>query len=230
MQCAENQVTMQQTKEAFRATGALPHFGHRRGDFVPFPASALATLRSMQALTSLGSPAGLPSLVIPEGRTDSPPEGRWSPLSGPCALRVSPSKPAGGFRGYRPSMRALIGLSQPDGLTSWDISCLRTRPKGFPSSNIAGSFAFGNSPLGSRFCTMPFGNLRSISSQRATGCAVISPYAIPPCALLSCHWQHICGMTQPATGSLRARRGRMTTKEVNTDGHLPHASKGRKPG
>ena len=87
MQYAENQVTRQPTKEAFRETGALPHFGHRRGDFVPFPASALATLRSMQALTSLGSPAGLPSLVIPEGRTDSPPIGRWSPLAGPCALR-----------------------------------------------------------------------------------------------------------------------------------------------
>ncbi len=132
MQYTENRVTRQPTKEAFRATGALPHFDHRRGDFVPFPASALATLRSMQALTSLGSPAGLPSLVIPEGRTDSPPIGRWSPLTGPCALRGSPSKPAGGFRGYRPSMRALIGLSQPNGLTSWDISCLRTRPKGFP--------------------------------------------------------------------------------------------------
>ena len=74
----------------------------------------------------------LPLLFIPEGRTDSPPEGRWSPLTGPCALRGSPSKPAGGFRGYRPSMQALIGLSQPDGLTSWGISCLRTRPKGFP--------------------------------------------------------------------------------------------------
>ena len=122
MQCAENRVTRQSMKEAFRATGALPHFGHRRGDFVPFPASALATLRSMQALTSLGSPAGLPSLVIPEGRTDSPPEGRWSPLAGPCALRGSPSKPANGFRGYRPSMQALIGLSQPDGLTSWGVS------------------------------------------------------------------------------------------------------------
>ena len=82
MQYAENRVTRQSTKEAFRATGALPHFGHHRGQ-----ASALATLRSMQALTSLGSPAGLPSLVIPEGRTDSPPEGRWSPLAGPCALR-----------------------------------------------------------------------------------------------------------------------------------------------
>ena len=193
MQYAENQVTRQPTKEAFRATGMLP------------------------------------LLFIPEGRTDSPPEGRWSPLTGPCALRGSPSKPAGGFRGYRPSMQALIGLSQPDGLTSWGISCLRTRPKGFPSSNIAGSFAFGNSPLGSRFCTMPFGNLRSLSSQRATGCAVISPYAIPPCALLSCHRQHICGMTQPATGSLRVRRGRSTTKEVNAGGHLPHASKGREP-
>ena len=122
MQYAENRVTRQPTKEAFRATGMLPRFGHRRGDFVPFPASALATLRSMQALTSLGSPAGLPSLVIPEGRTDSPPEGRWSPLTGPCALRGSPSKPAGSFRGYRPSMRALIGLSQPDGLTSWGVS------------------------------------------------------------------------------------------------------------
>ena len=133
MQYAENRVTRQPTKEAFRATGASP----------------------------------LPS--IPEGRTDSPPEGRWSPLTGLCALRGSPSKPAGGFRGYRPSMQALIGLSQPDGLTSWDISCLRTRPKGFPSSNIAGSFAFGNSPLGSRFCAMPFGNLRSLSLQRATG-------------------------------------------------------------
>jgi len=74
----------------------------------------------------------LPLLFIPEGRTDSPPKGRWSPLAGPCALRGSPSKSAGGFRGYRPSMRALIGLSQPDGLTSWDISCLRTRPKDFP--------------------------------------------------------------------------------------------------
>ena len=63
----------------------------------------------------------LPLLFIPEGRTDSPHEGRWSPLTGPCALR-----------GYRPSMQALTGLSQPDGLTSWDISCLRTRPKGFP--------------------------------------------------------------------------------------------------
>ena len=132
MQYAENRVTRQPTKEAFRATGALPHFGHRRGDFVPFPASALATLRSMQALTSLGSPAGLPSLVIPEGRTDSPPEGRWSPLAGPCALREPPSKPASGFRGYRPSMQALIGLSQPLGLTSWGISRLRTRPKDFP--------------------------------------------------------------------------------------------------
>ena len=121
MQYAENRVTRQSTKEAFRATGALPHFGHRRGDFVPFPASALATLRSMQALTSLGSSAGLPSLFIPEGRTGSPPEGRWSPLTGSCALR-----------GYRPSMQALTGLSQPDGLTSWGISCLRTRPKGFP--------------------------------------------------------------------------------------------------
>ena len=122
MQYAENRVTRQSTKEAFRATGALPHFGHRRGDFVPFPASALATLRSMQALTSLGNPAGLPSLVIPEGRTDSPPIGRWSPLTGPCALRGSPSKPASGFRGYRPSMQALTGLSQPDGLTSWGVS------------------------------------------------------------------------------------------------------------
>ena len=96
MQYAENRVTKQPMKEAFRATGALPRFGHHQGQ-----ASALATLRSMQTLTSLGSPAGLPSLVIPEGRTDSPPEGRWSPLTGPCALR-------GG------------------------ISCLRTRPKGFP--------------------------------------------------------------------------------------------------
>ena len=96
MQYAENQVTRQPTKEAFRATGMLPF------------------------------------LFIPEGRTDSPPEGRWSPLTGLCALRGSPSKPAGGFRGYRPSMQALIGLSQPDGLTSWGISCLRTRPKGFP--------------------------------------------------------------------------------------------------
>ena len=96
MQYAENQVTRQPTKEAFRATGMLP------------------------------------LLFIPEGRTDSPPEGRWSPLTGLCALRGSPSKPAGGFRGYRPSMQALIGLSQPDGLTSWGISCLRTRPKGFP--------------------------------------------------------------------------------------------------
>ena len=74
----------------------------------------------------------LPLLFIPEGRTDSPHEGRWSPLTGPCALRGSPSKPASGFRGYRPSMQALTGLSQPDGLTSWGISCLRTRPKGFP--------------------------------------------------------------------------------------------------
>ena len=122
MQYAENRVTMQLTKEAFRATGMLSHFGHRRGDFVPFPASALATLRSMQALTSLGSPVGLPSLVIPEGRTDSPPEGRWSPLTGPCTLRGSPSKPANGFRGYRPSMQALTGLSQPAGLTSWGVS------------------------------------------------------------------------------------------------------------
>ena len=65
VQYAENQVTRQPTKEAFRATGMLP------------------------------------LLFIPEGRTDSPPEGRWSPLAGPCALR-------GG------------------------ISCLRTRPKGFP--------------------------------------------------------------------------------------------------
>ena len=193
VQYAENRVTMQLTKEAFRATGMLP---------LPF---------------------------IPEGRTDSPPEGRWSPLTGPCALRGSPSKPASGFRGYRPSMQALTGLSQPNGLTSWGISCLRMRQKGFSSSNIAGSFAFGNSPLGSRFCTMPFGNLRSLSSQRATGCAVISPYAIPPCALLSCHWQHICGMAQPATGSLRARRGRGTTKEVNADGHLSHAGEGREP-
>ncbi len=82
MQYAENRVTMQPTKEAFRTTGTLPYFGHHRGQ-----ASALATLRSMQALTSLGSPAGLPSLFTPEGRTDSPPEGRWSPLTGPCALR-----------------------------------------------------------------------------------------------------------------------------------------------
>ena len=96
MQYAENRVTRQSTKEAFRATGALPRFGHHQGQ-----ASALATLRSMQTLTSLGSPAGLPSPVIPEGRTDSPPEGRWSPLAGPCALR-------GG------------------------VSCLRTRPQGFP--------------------------------------------------------------------------------------------------
>ena len=96
MQYAENQVTRQPTKEAFRATGASP------------------------------------LLYFPEGRTDSPPEGRWSPLTGPCALRGSPSKPASGFRGYRPSMQALTGLSQPDGLTSWGISCLRTRPKGFP--------------------------------------------------------------------------------------------------
>ena len=117
MQYAENQVTRQPTKEAFRATGALPRFGHLQGQ-----ASALATLRSMQALTSLGSPAGLPSLVIPEGRTDSPPEGRWSPLTGPCALREPPSKPASGFRGYRSTMQALIGLSQPLGLTSWGIS------------------------------------------------------------------------------------------------------------
>ena len=51
MQYAENQVTRQPTKEAFRATGMLP------------------------------------LLFIPEGRTDSPPEGRWSPLTGPCALR-----------------------------------------------------------------------------------------------------------------------------------------------
>ena len=187
MQYAENQVTKQPTKEAFRATGASP------------------------------------LLFIPEGRTDSPPIGRWSPLTGPCALRGSPSKPTGGFRGYRPSMQALIGLSQPLGLTSWGISCLRTRPKGFPSSNIAGSFAFGNSPLGRCFCTMLFGNLRSLSLQRATGCAVISPYAIPPCALLSCHRQHNCGMTQLAIGSLQVRRGRATTKEANADGHLPHA-------
>ena len=96
MQYAENRVTRQPTKEAFRATGMLP------------------------------------LLFIPEGRTDSPPERRWSPLAGPCALRRSPSKPANGVRGYRPSMQALIGLSQPDGLTSWGISCLRTRPKGFP--------------------------------------------------------------------------------------------------
>ena len=116
MQYAENRVTRQPTKEAFRATGALPRFGHHQGQ-----ASALATLRSMQALTSLGSPAGPPSLVILEGRTDSPPEGRWSPLTGPCALR-----------GYRPSLQALIGLSQPAGLTSWGVSHLRMRPKGFP--------------------------------------------------------------------------------------------------
>ena len=122
MQYAENRVTIQLTKEAFRATGALPRCGHHRGDVLPFPASALATLRSMQALTSVGSPAGLPSLVIPEGRIASPPEGRWSPLTGPCALRGSPSKPARGFRGYRPSMQALIGLSQPAELTSWGIS------------------------------------------------------------------------------------------------------------
>ena len=63
-----------------------------------------------------------PLPFIPEGRTDSPPEGRWSPLTGPCALREPPSKPASCFRGYRPSMQALIGLSQPLGLTSWSIS------------------------------------------------------------------------------------------------------------
>ena len=51
MQYAENRVTRQLMKEAFRATGMLP------------------------------------LLFIPEGRTDSPPEGRWSPLAGPCALR-----------------------------------------------------------------------------------------------------------------------------------------------
>ena len=163
MQYAENRVTMQPTKEAFRATGASP------------------------------------LLFIPEGRTDSPPIGRWSPLTGPCALR-------GG------------------------ISCLRTRPKGFPSSNIAGSFAFGNSLLGSRFCTMPFGNLRSLSLQRATGCAVICSNAIPPCALLSCHWQNICSMAHPATGSLRVRRGWATTKEVNDDGNLPYADESCEPG
>jgi len=28
-----------------------------------------------------------PLPFIPEGRTDSPPEGLWSPLAGPCALR-----------------------------------------------------------------------------------------------------------------------------------------------
>ena len=105
MQYAENRVTRQPTKEAFRATGMLP------------------------------------LLFIPEGRTDSPPERRWSPLAGPCALRGSPSKPANGFRGYRPSMQALIGLSQPDGLTSWGISCLRTRPKGFPLFLWKPSFA-----------------------------------------------------------------------------------------
>ena len=105
MQCAENRVTKQTTKEAFRATGMLP------------------------------------LLFIPEGRTDSPPIGRWSPLTGPCALRGSPSKPASGFRGYRPSMQALTGLSQPDGLTSWGISCLRTRPKGFPLFLWKPSFA-----------------------------------------------------------------------------------------
>ena len=105
MQYAENRVTRQSTKEAFRATGMLP------------------------------------LLFIPAGRTDSPPERRWAPLAGPCALRRSPSKPAGGCRGYRPSMRALIGLSQPDGLTSWGISCLRTRPKGFPLFLWKPSFA-----------------------------------------------------------------------------------------
>ena len=160
MQYAENQVTRQPTKEAFRATGASP----------------------------------LP--VIPEGRTDSPPIGRWSPLTGPCALRGSPSKPAGGFRGYRPSMRALIGLSQPDGLTSWGISCLRTRPKGFPLVLWKPSFA-----------------LLAESDRPCCHIARCHPTLrlaiLPPAAHLrhdaTCHWQ-LAGATGPVNDEGGERR------------------------
>ncbi len=79
MQYAENRVTRQSTKEAFRATGMLP------------------------------------LLFIPEGRTDSPPEGRWSPLAGPCALRggVSLSAESDRLRCHIPICHPTLRLAVP---------------------------------------------------------------------------------------------------------------------